>query len=74
MEAFRHLGIGAGAVSGFYSMPMRPRTVPTRPMPGTGFYLPGVGWNTFDPTHRRMAAPISSRWRSPAAIARSCRS
>lgn len=69
IDGVRHLGIGARAVSGYMFDPLI-----TAPEGGSTHawaevYLPGAGWITFDPTHRR----VGGAYLIPVAVARSNR-
>jgi len=66
IEAARHLGLGARAVSGYLFDPdQAPDDVGTTHA-WAEVYLPGAGWIAFDPTHRR----IGSGQLVPVAVAR----
>ncbi len=54
IEAVRHLGFGARAVSGYLFDPQAPADDPGSTHAWAEVYLPGAGWIAFDPTHRRM--------------------
>ena len=54
IEAVRHLGFGARAVSGYLFDPEAPADDPGSTHAWAEVYLPGAGWIAFDPTHRRM--------------------
>jgi transglutaminase-like putative cysteine protease len=53
-EAVRHLGFGARAVSGYLFDPQARSGDPGSTHAWSEVYLPGAGWVTFDPTHRRL--------------------
>jgi transglutaminase-like putative cysteine protease len=52
IEAARHLGLGARAVSGYLFDPQAEGPGSTHAW--AEVYLPGAGWVAFDPTHRRL--------------------
>ncbi|WP_253717321.1 transglutaminase family protein [Sphingomonas sp. AP4-R1] len=54
IEAARHLGFGARAVSGYIFDPDQPAGDAGSTHAWAEIYLPGAGWIAFDPTHRRM--------------------
>lgn len=54
IEAVRHLGFGARAVSGYLFDPDQPADDPGSTHAWAEVYLPGAGWIAFDPTHRRI--------------------
>jgi len=54
IEATRHLGFGARAVSGYLFDPDAPVSDAGTTHAWAEVYLPGAGWVAFDPTHRRM--------------------
>jgi transglutaminase-like putative cysteine protease len=66
IEAVRHLGMGARAVSGYLVDPDQPADDAGSTHAWAQVYLPGAGWITFDPTHRR----VGSRHLVPVAFAR----
>ena len=53
IEAVRHLGFGARAVSG-YLFDHASADDPGSTHAWAEVYLPGAGWISFDPTHRRL--------------------
>jgi transglutaminase-like putative cysteine protease len=65
IEAARHLGMGARAVSG-YLIELEAQEGPGSTHAWAEVYLPGAGWIAFDPTHGRMG----SGWLVPVAYAR----
>lgn len=56
IDAVRHLGFGARAVSGYLFDPAASDDDAGSTHAWAEVYLPGAGWITFDPTHRRMGA------------------
>jgi transglutaminase-like putative cysteine protease len=54
IEAVRHLGLGARAVSGYLIDPDQPEDDAGSTHAWAQVYLPGAGWIDFDPTHRRV--------------------
>jgi transglutaminase-like putative cysteine protease len=54
IEAVRHLGLGARAVSGYLFDPEASAEDPGSTHAWSEVYLPGAGWVAFDPTHRRL--------------------
>jgi transglutaminase-like putative cysteine protease len=56
IEAVRHLGMGARAVSGYLVDPDQPADDAGSTHAWAQVYLPGAGWITFDPTHRRVGS------------------
>jgi transglutaminase-like putative cysteine protease len=56
IEAVRHLGIGARAVSGYLYDPDAPSDDAGSTHAWAEVYLPGAGWIAFDPTHQRVGA------------------
>jgi transglutaminase-like putative cysteine protease len=54
IEAVRHLGLGARAVSGYLFDPQARADDPGSTHAWAEVYLPGAGWVAFDPTHRRL--------------------
>jgi transglutaminase-like putative cysteine protease len=56
IEAVRHLGIGARAVSGYLYDPDTPSDHAGSTHAWAEVYLPGAGWIAFDPTHQRVGA------------------
>lgn len=69
IEAVRHLGFGAHAVSGYLFDPDPPADDPGSTHAWAEVYLPGAGWIAFDPTHRRLGGANLI----PVAVARSNR-
>lgn len=69
IEAVRHLGFGARAVSGYLFDPDPPADDPGSTHAWAEVYLPGAGWIAFDPTHRRLGGVNLI----PVAVARSNR-
>ena len=69
IEAVRHLGVGARAVSGYLFDPDASPGGRGATHAWSEIYLPGSGWIAFDPTHRR----IGSANLVPVAVARSNR-
>src|SRR5690606_22429696 len=69
IEAARHLGFGARAVSGYLFDPRAPADDPGSTHAWAEVYLPGAGWIAFDPTHRRLGGANLI----PVAVARSNR-
>lgn len=69
IEAVRHLGFGARAVSGYLFDPQAPADDPGSTHAWAEVYLPGAGWIAFDPTHRRLGGANLI----PVAVARSNR-
>jgi transglutaminase-like putative cysteine protease len=67
IEAVRHLGFGARAVSGYVFDPLASIDDGGSTHAWAEVYLPGAGWIAFDPTHRR----IGEASLIPVAIARS---
>jgi transglutaminase-like putative cysteine protease len=53
IDAVRHLGFGARAVSGYVFDPDMPADDPGSTHAWAEVYLPCAGWIAFDPTHRR---------------------
>lgn len=66
IEAARHLGFGARAVSGYLFDPDRQADDAGATHAWAEIYLPGAGWIAFDPTHRR----VGSGQLVPVAVAR----
>jgi transglutaminase-like putative cysteine protease len=66
IEAARHLGFGARAVSGYLFDPDQAADDAGATHAWAEVYLPGAGWIAFDPTHRR----IGSGQLVPVAVAR----
>jgi transglutaminase-like putative cysteine protease len=78
MEAARHLGFGARFVSGYIQMAEGQHGATHA---WTGVYIPGAGWNGFDPTNNKRAgsehiaaavareqekaSPVSASWFGP---------
>ncbi len=56
IEAVRHLGMGARAVSGYLVDLDQPADDAGSTHAWAQVYLPGAGWITFDPTHRRVGS------------------
>jgi transglutaminase-like putative cysteine protease len=56
IEAVRHLGMGARAVSGYLVDRDQPADDAGSTHAWAQVYLPGAGWITFDPTHRRVGS------------------
>jgi transglutaminase-like putative cysteine protease len=56
IEAARHLGFGARAVSGYLYDPDVISTDGGSTHAWAEIFLPGAGWVAFDPTHRRMGS------------------
>jgi transglutaminase-like putative cysteine protease len=54
IEAVRHLGFGARAVSGYLFDPHARAHDSGSTHAWSEVYLPGAGWIAFDPTHRRL--------------------
>jgi transglutaminase-like putative cysteine protease len=54
IEAIRHLGFGARAVSGYLFDAEARTDDPGSTHAWAEVYLPGAGWIAFDPTHRRL--------------------
>jgi transglutaminase-like putative cysteine protease len=54
IEAVRHLGMGARAVSGYLVDLDQPADDAGSSHAWAEVYLPGAGWISFDPTHRRV--------------------
>ena len=69
IEAVRHLGFGARAVSGYLFDPEASADNPGSTHAWAEVYLPGAGWIAFDPTHRRLGGASLI----PVAVARSNR-
>ncbi|MBE0691982.1 MAG: transglutaminase family protein [Aquamicrobium sp.] len=69
IEAVRHLGIGARAVSGYLFDVQQSADDPGSTHAWAEAYLPGAGWIAFDPTHRRLGGANLI----PVAVARSNR-
>ncbi|MCT7374565.1 transglutaminase family protein [Chelativorans salis] len=69
IEAVRHLGFGARAVSGYLFDAQAPADDPGSTHAWAEIYLPGAGWIAFDPTHRRLGGASLI----PVAVARSNR-
>ncbi|MBP1860407.1 transglutaminase family protein [Rhizobium herbae] len=67
IDAVRHLGFGARAVSGYVYDPQAPIDDGGSTHAWAEVYLPGAGWIAFDPTHRRVGEASLI----PVAIARS---
>ena len=66
IEAARHLGFGARAVSGYLFDPGQGAEDAGATHAWAEVYLPGAGWIAFDPTHRR----VGSGQLVPVAVAR----
>lgn len=56
MEAARHLGFGARAVSGYLFDAGTPQRRADTTHAWAEVYLPGAGWIAFDPTHARVGS------------------
>ncbi|KFG90245.1 Transglutaminase [Sphingobium herbicidovorans NBRC 16415] len=56
IDAVRHLGFGARAVSGYLYDPDQPASDPGSTHAWAEVYLPSAGWIAFDPTHRRVGS------------------
>ncbi|MBV1690318.1 transglutaminase family protein [Novosphingobium sp. G106] len=56
IEAVRHLGLGARAVSGYLIDPGQSEADAGTTHAWAEVYLPGAGWIAFDPTHNRLGA------------------
>jgi transglutaminase-like putative cysteine protease len=56
IEAARHLGFGARAVSGYLFAPDQDEGDAGSTHAWAEIYLPGAGWIAFDPTHRTVGA------------------
>lgn len=56
IEAVRHLGMGARAVSGYLVDLDQPADDAGSTHAWAQVYLPGAGWIAFDPTHRRVGS------------------
>lgn len=69
IEAVRHLGVGARAVSGYLFDAQQSVDDPGSTHAWAEVYLPGAGWIAFDPTHRRVGGANLI----PVAVARSNR-
>jgi len=69
LEAVRHLGFGARAVSGYLFDAQQRADDPGSTHAWAEVYLPGAGWIAFDPTHRRLGGASLI----PVAVARSNR-
>ncbi len=69
IEAVRHLGLGARAVSGYLYDPDSRLGDEGSTHAWAEVYLPGAGWIAFDPTHRRVGGANLI----PVAVARSNR-
>lgn len=69
IEAVRHLGFGARAVSGYLFDAQQSADDPGSTHAWAEVYLPGAGWIAFDPTHRRLGGASLI----PVAVARSNR-
>lgn len=69
IEAVRHLGFGARAVSGYLFDAQQSADDPGSTHAWAEVYLPGAGWIAFDPTHRRLGGANLI----PVAVARSNR-
>lgn len=69
IEAVRHLGVGARAVSGYLFDVQQSADDPGSTHAWAEVYLPGAGWIAFDPTHRRLGGANLI----PVAVARSNR-
>ena len=54
IDAVRHLGFGARAVSGYLADDGPATTGPSTTHAWAEVYLPGAGWIAFDPTHNRV--------------------
>ena len=67
IEAVRHLGFGARAVSGYLFDPDAAAGDPGSTHAWAEVYLPAAGWIAFDPTHRRLGGASLI----PVAVARS---
>ncbi len=69
IDAVRHLGFGARAVSGYLFDPQARADDPGSTHAWAEVFLPGAGWIAFDPTHRRLGGASLI----PTAVARSNR-
>lgn len=69
IEAVRHLGFGARAVSGYLFAPETSLGDEGSTHAWAEVYLPSAGWITFDPTHNRVGGANLG----PVAVARSNR-
>lgn len=69
IEAARHLGFGARAVSGYLFDPDQTDEDAGSTHAWAEVYMPGAGWIAFDPSHRRMG----DSQLIPVAVARSNR-
>ena len=69
IEAVRHLGVGARAVSGYLFDAQQGTDDPGSTHAWAEVYLSGAGWIAFDPTHRRLGGANLI----PVAVARSNR-
>ena len=69
IEAVRHLGVGARAVSGYLFDALQSVDDPGSTHAWAEVYRPGAGWIAFDPTHRRLGGANLI----PVAVARSNR-
>jgi transglutaminase-like putative cysteine protease len=69
IEAVRHLGFGARAVTGYLFDPDAAAGDAGSTHAWADVYLPGAGWIAFDPTHRRVGGASLV----PVAVARSNR-
>jgi transglutaminase-like putative cysteine protease len=56
IEAVRHLGFGARAVSGYLFDPSANESTGQSTHAWAEVFLPGAGWIAFDPTHQRMGS------------------
>jgi transglutaminase-like putative cysteine protease len=56
IEAVRHLGFGARAVSGYLLDPTAPPDTDGSTHAWAEVYLPSAGWIAFDPTHGRVGS------------------
>lgn len=69
IDAVRHLGFGARAISGYLFDERQSADDPGSTHAWAEVYLPGAGWIAFDPTHRRVGGASLV----PVAVARSNR-